>query len=296
MLLACDAAARGAAIRTRTRFVRAARDGGRLAGRPASARMARRGGVAARAVVNAAGPWVGEVVRDGFAARTARAVRLVRGSHIVTRRLFGHDRAYIFQQPDGRIVFAIPYEGDFTLIGTTDVEHDGAAGRGGLHAGGARLSARGGVRVLCGSRSRAEDIVWSYSGVRPLYDDGASSATAATRDYVLEVADAGGRAPALNVFGGKITTHRRLAEAAMEKLAPYFPGLRPAWTAGVPLPGGDFPWDGAPALAAGLDGRAPVSRRRRCGAAGAALRHREPPRCSTAPGPRPTSGSTSAPG
>ena len=115
-------------------------------------------------------------------------------------------------------------------------------------------------------RSRVEDIVWSYSGVRPLYDDGASSATAATRDYVLEVGDAGGRAPVLDVFGGKITTHRRLAEAAMAKLAPYFPGLPRAWTAGVPLPGGDFPWDGAPALAAEARGRASVPRRRRLAA------------------------------
>ena len=245
-------------------------------------------------MVNAAGPWVGEVVRDGFASRTARAVRLVRGSHIVTRRLFGHDRAYIFQQPDGRIVFAIPYEGDFTLIGTTDVEHDGPPGEA-VCTPEERDYLLAAVSGYFSAAVGVEDIVWSYSGVRPLYDDGASSATAATRDYVLEVKDAGGRAPVLDVFGGKITTHRRLAEAAMGKLAPYFPGLPPAWTAGVPLPGGDFPWDGAPALAAGLEAAHPFL------AAGDAARlvrlyGTEPRRCSTAPGSRPTSGSTSAAG
>jgi glycerol-3-phosphate dehydrogenase len=246
VLLARDAAARGAEVRTHTRFVRAARDGdgwqAELAGADGTAT------VAARAVVNAAGPWVGQVVHDGFAARTRRAVRLVRGSHVVTRRLFGHDRAYIFQQPDGRIVFAIPYEGDFTLIGTTDVEHDGAPGEAACTPE-ERDYLVGAASGYFREPVRVEDIVWSYSGVRPLYDDGASSATAATRDYVLEVGDAGGRAPVLSVFGGKITTHRRLAEAAMAKLAPYFPGLPGAWTAAAPLPGGDFPWDGAAALA-----------------------------------------------
>ena len=132
------------------------------------------------------------MIREGFGGESAARVRLVRGSHIVTRRLFEHDRAYIFQQADGRVVFAIPYEGDFTLIGTTDVEHDGAAGRGRLHAGGAGLPARGGGGVFPRA-GRGGDIVWSYSGVRPLYDDGASSATAATRDYVIQPARGGGR-------------------------------------------------------------------------------------------------------
>jgi glycerol-3-phosphate dehydrogenase len=175
----------------------------------------------------------------------------VRGSHVVTRRLFDHDRAYILQQPDKRIVFAIPYEGDFTLIGTTDIEHDGAPGtavcsdaeRDYLLAAASSYFARP-VEVA--------DIVWSYSGVRPLYDDGASSATAATRDYVLELHEADGAAPVLDVFGGKITTHRRLAEAAMARLKPFLPGMGDAWTAGVALPGGDFPQDGIEALIARL--------------------------------------------
>ena len=246
VLLARDAAARGAEVLTRTRFVRADREGdgwrAELEGSPA---------VAARAIVNAAGPWVGQVAHDGLGAHTRRALRLVRGSHVVTRRLFDHDRAYIFQQPDGRIVFAIPYEGDFTLIGTTDVEHEGAPGEA-VCTPEERDYLVGAVSGYFRVQVRVEDIVWSYSGVRPLYDDGATSATAATRDYVLEVGDEDGKAPLLSVFGGKITTHRRLAEAAMAKLAPWFPGLPGAWTAGAPLPGGDFPWNGARALADGL--------------------------------------------
>jgi glycerol-3-phosphate dehydrogenase len=249
VLLARDAAARGATVLTRTRFGRAERvgDGWRV---EIDERGAGRS-LVARAVVNAAGPWVGELARDGFATASHRTVRLVRGSHIVTRRLFDHDRAYIFQQPDGRIVFAIPYEGDFTLIGTTDVEHEGPPGAAACTSE-ERDYLLGAVSGYFRTPVGLADIVWSYSGVRPLYDDGATSATAATRDYVLEVGDAEGRAPVLNVFGGKITTHRRLAEAALEKLAPWFPGFGAAWTAGTPLPGGDFPWDGAAALAAGL--------------------------------------------
>ena len=246
VLLARDAAARGAEVLTRTRFVRADREGdgwrAELEGSPA---------VAARAIVNAAGPWVGQVAHDGLGAHTRRALRLVRGSHVVTRRLFDHDRAYIFQQPDGRIVFAIPYEGDFTLIGTTDVEHEGPAGEA-VCTPEERDYLVGAVSGYFRAKVAVEDIVWSYSGVRPLYDDGATSATAATRDYVLEVGDEDGKAPLLSVFGGKITTHRRLAEAAMAKLAPWFPGLPGAWTAGAPLPGGDFPWNGARVLADGL--------------------------------------------
>ena len=201
--------------------------------------------------MNAAGPWVGQVAHDGLGAHTRRALRLVRGSHVVTRRLFDHDRADIFPQPDGRIVFAIPYEGDFTLIGTTDVEHEGPAGEA-VCTPEERDYLVGAVSGYFRAKGAVEDIVWSYSGVRPLYDDGATSATAATRDYVLEVGDEDGKAPLLSVFGGKITTHRRLAEAAMAKLAPWFPGLPGAWTAGAPLPGGDFPWNGARALADGL--------------------------------------------
>ncbi|HRO12412.1 MAG TPA: glycerol-3-phosphate dehydrogenase [Amaricoccus sp.] len=248
VLNARDAAAKGAEIRTRTRFEHAAPQAGGW-------RVTLEGGaeVWAKAVVNAGGPWVERVIRAGFGGESAARVRLVRGSHIVLRRLFEHDRAYILQQADGRVVFAIPYEGDFTLVGTTDVEHEGPPGE-------ARCTeeerdyllaaVRGAFRADVG----AEDVVWSYSGVRPLYDDGASSATAATRDYVIRLRETGGAA-AVDVFGGKITTYRRLSEAALAKLVGVFPAMGQAWTARVPLPGGDFPVDGAEALARDLAAR-----------------------------------------
>jgi glycerol-3-phosphate dehydrogenase len=247
-LTARDAAARGAVVLTRTSVEAATPAAGgwsvALSGADAHER------VRARAVVNAAGPWVGEVIRDRFGRRARHAVRLVRGSHVVTRRLFAHDRAYILQQPDKRIVFAIPYEQDFTLIGTTDVEHEAAPGTA-VCTEAERDYLLAAVNRYFRTAVTPDDIVWSFSGVRPLYDDGASSATAATRDYVLELDDSAG-APVLDVFGGKITTHRRLAEAALERLGPYFPSASGPWTRGVPLPGGCFPWDGAEALAAGL--------------------------------------------
>jgi glycerol-3-phosphate dehydrogenase len=250
VLVARDAAERGATIFTRTRFEQAARggDGWRL-------RLSGAGGevheLRAKAVVNAGGPWVEAVAREGFDRRETGAVRLVRGSHIVTRRLFDHDRAYIFQQADGRVVFAIPYETDFTLVGTTDVEHAGAPSEAAC-TDAERDYLLASVSGYFRREITRKDIVWSFSGVRPLYDDGASSATAATRDYTLVLNGGDGAAPALDVFGGKITTHRRLAEAALARLAPFFPGLPGPWTSGVPLPGGDFPHDGAPGLAARL--------------------------------------------
>ena len=258
VLNARDAAARGAVIRTRTRFETAHRDGEgwRL--------HVRADGVAeevrAKAVVNAGGPWVGQLIRDGFGGEGAARVRLVRGSHIVTRRLFDHDRAYIFQQADGRIVFAIPYEQDFTLIGTTDVEHEGAPSDA-VCTPEERDYLLGAASEYFAAPVRAEDIVWSYSGVRPLYDDGATSATAATRDYVIKLRSVGGAA-VVEVFGGKITTYRRLAEAVMARLGEVFPRLPGAWTAGVPLPGGDFPVGAAPELAADLCERFPFLDRR----------------------------------
>ena len=253
VLNACDAAARGARILTRARVTAATREPGcwRVDIRHSDGSVE---SVRARALVNAAGPWVADLLTGALGCDTQAAIRLVRGSHIITRRLFEHDRAYFFQGEDGRIVFAIPYERDFTLIGTTDRDHAGDPAA-------ARCTADE-KAYLCAFASRyfarrvtPDDIVWSYSGVRPLYDDGASTATAATRDYVLELDTAG--APLLSVFGGKITTYRRLAEAAMAKLAPTFPGTGGAWTAGAPLPGGDFPVDGRPALEAALRARHP---------------------------------------
>ena len=250
-LNARDAGQRGAEIETRTRVVSARREDDAwsvaLEGRDGARRSVR-----ARMLVNAAGPWVAEVIHGVAGLNAREGVRLVRGSHIVTHRLYDHDKCYFLQGTDGRIVFAIPYETDFTLIGTTDVEHDDPdtppectpEERDYLLDFVSRYFARPVTR---------EDIVRTYSGVRPLYDDGARSATAATRDYVLSVEESG--APILNVFGGKITTYRRLAEDALAKIAPFFDGLPGPWTANAPLPGGDFPVDGVPALVANLRSR-----------------------------------------
>ena len=249
-LNARDAEARGAEIMTRTEAVRATRDGDfwRVTIKDLESGATR--DILARGLVNAGGPWVKHVIDDTMHIKTNDNVRLVGGSHIVTRRLFDHDKCYFFQGADGRIIFAIPYEEDFTLIGTTDKDHAG-------HPREARCSDEE-ADYLCAFASEyftkpvvRDDIVWSYSGVRPLYDDGASSATAATRDYVLSLNE-NGPAPLLNVFGGKITTYRRLSEHALEKLQKFYPDAKGPWTAGVPLPGGDFPVDGVAALTEGL--------------------------------------------
>ena len=208
----------------------------------------RREVVTARVLVNAAGPWVGALTTAMLRLKTAAHVRLVKGSHIVVRRLFDHDRAYIFQSADGRVVFAIPYQGDFTLIGTTDEDFDGDPAD-------AAASPRE-IGYLCEAASAyfrnavtPLDVVWTYAGVRPLYDDGASKAKDATRDYVLVLDRPYREAPLLTVYGGKITTYRRLAEAALAEIAGYFV-TTPAWTDAAALPGGDFPWDGVDALVA----------------------------------------------
>jgi glycerol-3-phosphate dehydrogenase len=190
-------------------------------------------------------------------------VRLVQGSHIVVRKLFDHDRAYILQRPDGRIVFAIPYEGDFTLIGTTDRDYRGDP---------VQVSATDEeIAYLCEAASaafaqtlRPRDVLWSYSGVRPLYDDGVSEAKAASRDYVLELDEEQGGAPLLSIIGGKITTYRRLAEAALTQLARHLParkGLPAGWTGSTPLPGGDFAPETLPEIAEGLARRYPFLQR-----------------------------------
>jgi len=204
----------------------------------------------ARMLVNAGGPWVESIIRNTAKIASTEGVRLVRGSHIVTRKLFDHDKCYFFQGEDGRIIFAIPYETDFTLIGTTDSDHSDLTSKPVCSDEESEY-----LRLFASEYFKApiaeEDVVWSYSGVRPLYDDGASTATAATRDYVLSVDNDGG-APLLNVFGGKITTYRKLAESALEKIAPFFPKVSGKWTAGVSLPGGDFPVDGVAGLIAEL--------------------------------------------
>jgi glycerol-3-phosphate dehydrogenase len=202
----------------------------------------------ARALINAAGPWVEQVLGQ-TGVNAAAKVRLVRGSHIIVPRIAEHDRCYFLQGSDGRIVFAIPYEQDFTLIGTTDMDHPGPDIPPELTEAERDYLLDFINRYLAQPLGPA-DVVHSYSGVRPLYDDGANAAQAATRDYVLALNADG--APVLSVFGGKITTYRKLAEHALEKLAPFFPGLAGPWTATAALPGGDFPVSEVPVRTAAL--------------------------------------------
>ena len=200
----------------------------------------------ARVVVNATGPWVVDTLQDQMNLTTNSRIRFVRGSHIVIPRLYDHERCYILQGDDGRVIFTIPYEGEYTLVGTTDAEHDSPDRV--PHCSEEECDyLTGMINRYFRHKIDINDIVWSYSGVRPLHDDGSDNASTVTRDYSLEL-DANGGAPALSVFGGKITTYRRLAENAVNRLSPYHDGLPGGWTAGIPLPGGDFPHDGMPKL------------------------------------------------
>ncbi|MEE9428972.1 MAG: glycerol-3-phosphate dehydrogenase [Paracoccaceae bacterium] len=237
-LNARDAKERGANIMTRTRVLGAKRQQDCWVVKVEDVETKQTHEYRAKALVNAAGPWVSDVIENRLGINSREKTRLVRGSHIVTKRLFDHDQPYIFQGGDNRIVFAIPYEDDFTLIGTTEAEHDGPPGN--------AVCSDEEAQYLCDFVSdyfnftvTMDDIIWRYSGIRPLYDDGASSATEATRDYVLSLLTEGG-APLLNIFGGKITTYRHLAEEALKKLATTIPLPDKPWTAGVPLAGGDF--------------------------------------------------------
>lgn len=244
VLTAMDARTHGAAIHPRTRCLIAERERDLWQLSLESEETGATSRVSARTLVNAAGPWVADVLDHVVHGHAHAHVRLVKGSHVVVHRLFDHDRAYIFQNADRRIVFAIPYRRDFTLIGTTDEDYHGDPGR--IEADDAEVAYLLSAVSDYFRRPVTEDmVVWTYSGVRPLYDDGASKAQEATRDYVLDVEAGAGQAPVLSVFGGKITTARRLAEHALEKLAPYLKIGKP-WTAGASLPGGNFPIDGGP--------------------------------------------------
>ncbi|HJQ57637.1 MAG TPA: glycerol-3-phosphate dehydrogenase [Vineibacter sp.] len=196
----------------------------------------------ARGLVNAAGPWVRQWFDEVGHIATRKRVRLVKGSHIVVPKLHDGEHAFILQNRDGRIVFVIPYERDFSLIGTTDLELDDDT------PGAVSISPEE-IQYLCELSNHymqrqiaPPDVVWSYAGVRPLFDDGTDNPSAVTRDYVLEVGDADGKAPLLSVFGGKITTYRVLAEQALEDLRPYYPGMAGPWTHGEPLPDGEMPY------------------------------------------------------
>jgi len=246
VLNAMDAAERGASIRTRTRCVRAER---RDVWHLVLNARGRRDEVTARILVNAAGAWVETVAETVLRQQTARPrLRLDKGSHIVVRRLYDHDRAYILQTADRRVVFTIPFAGDFTLIGTTDASFAGDPAT--------VTPTAAEIDYLCGvvneyfrSSITAADAIWAFAGVRALYDDGARKPQDIGRDYALLLDERFGEAPLLSVYGGKITTHRRLAEDALDRLAHFFPQSR-RWTAQNPLPGGDFPYDGIDALVA----------------------------------------------
>ncbi len=237
-LNARDAADRGARILTRTAVTDARRDGGHWAfallhpdGRTETLR--------ARAIVNAAGPWAGEILGQTLGINATATLRLIKGSHIVVSRRYPGSHAFILQNDDGRVIFLIPYEGDYTLIGTTDVPFERDAGEVTIDESEIDYLCRAANRYLAEPISAA-DVIWSYAGVRPLYDDGQQNASAVTRDYVLDLHGEAGQPPALSVFGGKITTFRRLAEHALDKLTPYFPSMGAAWTDHAPLPGGDM--------------------------------------------------------
>ncbi len=242
-LTARDAADRGADIRVRTKVVSARRDGGLWTAVIEDQASKAQETVRARLLVNAAGPWVDSVIVEALGQSGAHNVRLVKGSHIVVKRLFDHDRCYIFQNADGRIIFAIPYEQDYTLIGTTDLDYHGEPGKVAITPAE--------TDYLCAAASEyftkpvtPGDIVWAYSGVRPLFDDGASAAQEATRDYVIKVAGDKVAGAVVNVFGGKLTTHRRLAEEVVEQIAGVIGHKGQRWTRGSHLPGGDFPATG----------------------------------------------------
>jgi glycerol-3-phosphate dehydrogenase len=237
ILNALDATARGADIRRGVRCVEAIPGPGRWNAvlqdvESGDARLVR-----ATMIVNAAGPWVGPVLKDVLGLASHYGARLVKGSHIVTRRLYEGEQAYILQNDDRRVVFVLPFERDFTLIGTTDVSYEGDPAAVEIDASEidylcAAVNASFAVRIT------PADVVWSFSGVRPLYDDGSASASEVTRDYVLEQHT--GDAPALTIWGGKLTGYRVLAERVLDELRQEFPKLGPSWTAGAPLPGGEL--------------------------------------------------------
>jgi glycerol-3-phosphate dehydrogenase len=262
LLNALDAAARDAVVRTRTRAVEIKRAGDAWQVTVEDTTTGKRDTIRARAIVNAAGPWVEDILTRTTGVDARAAVRLVQGSHIVVRKLYAHARAYMFQNEDGRIVFVIPYENDFTLIGTTDRDYEGDPAKVEITKEETDYLCEAVSGYLAQAVTPA-DVVWTYAGVRPLYDDGASEAKAATRDYVFEL-DASDNLPLLSIFGGKITTYRRLAEEALERLAPYLPEPlreRAGWTAAAALPGGDFDVRGLPDLASELRKTAPFLER-----------------------------------
>ena len=238
VLNAMDAAARGASINTQTKCLGAQRHDGlwhvlvqKIDGKEYT--------IKAKTLINATGPWLDTMLTHISHKRTNEHIRMVKGSHIIVSQLFTHKKAYIFQNRDGRIIFAIPYENDFTLIGTTDVDFQGSPDT-------ATISEEE-INYLCTAANEyfttqitSQDIIHTFSGIRPLFDDGKSEAKAATRDYTLKIDVDSGKAPLLSIYGGKITTYRKLAESVLEKIGPYLPGIGKKWTENAHFPGGDF--------------------------------------------------------
>ena len=231
---AMDARARGAQILTRTECLAARRVDDAWRATLTGGRE-----VCARAIVNAAGPWVKQVLNERLRQPSKDGVKLVKGSHIVLPQLYRGDHAFILQNDDRRVVFMIPYGEHHTLVGTTDVPFDGDAGKVGVSDAEVEYLCRAAGRYLAKPVDPVK-AAWRYAGVRPLYDDGTSDPSAVTRDYTLRVDTDAGTAPVLSVYGGKITTYRRLAEHALRDLAPYFPGMKGDWTATETLIGGNF--------------------------------------------------------
>lgn len=239
VLNALDAAARGARILTRTACTSARREGDLWRIEMADARSGARRSVKARALVNAGGPWVNDVIGRVAGTNSARNVRLVKGSHIIVPKFWEGPQAYLVQNHDRRVIFINPYEGDKALIGTTDIPYDGSPEQ--VAADEAEIDYLiAAVNRYFTRGLRRSDVLESFSGVRPLYDDGAGNPSAVTRDYVFDLDTTGG-APMLNIFGGKITTFRKLAEHALQRLAPHLGAVGDDWTATAVLPGGDLP-------------------------------------------------------
>jgi len=237
VLYALDAAHRGADIRTRTEVlsIEATGEGYEAQIKRGNATET----VTARGVINSAGPWVDEVLKKIQRTKNEQSLRLVKGSHIITKKLFDGDHAYLFQNADNRVIFAIPYEHNYTLIGTTDQPYD-------LSEGPVKISQEE-INYLCEAASEyfekdisPTDVAWDYAGVRPLYDDKSENASAVTRDYVLDIEEFTEGAPFLSIYGGKITTSRKLAEHAMQKLGKYYGHKDKDWTETSLLPGGDL--------------------------------------------------------
>jgi len=239
VLNALDAREKGATVLTRTACTGIRRNGAVWEIETTHSVTGEKRSFRAKCVVNTAGPWVNDVIRRIAGLNSSRSVRLVKGSHIIVPKFWEGRQAYLVQNPDKRVIFINPYENDLALIGTTDIPYEGRPEDVAIDDFEIDYLLKAVNRYFKQQLVRA-DIVHAFSGVRPLYDDNAENPSAVTRDYIFELDAPSGQAPLLSVFGGKITTFRKLSEHALERLKPFFPGMKPAWTASGKLPGGDM--------------------------------------------------------